>query len=406
VHRRAFARRLFGASLAATVGPAIVRAAPPKLRIGLILPRSGPLAAMGQSCQRGAELAPELLRERLGVDIELMNADSASDPVRASALAARLADEGAHVLVGPFDSRSAAAIVPVAEQRRIPFVINTAAAPELTAPGQHFVFRNFPTSRELVHGAFVRLREVLQIGDAPTGDCATAVVFHLDDDFGRAYREAIYAELGAFDDPPVRVLEAFEYSPRARDLHVPVAQARALAPDVALVVCRLNDAIALVREMVRQRWRPPLLLGPGSPGLYEEQFIRALGPNANRALSAVPWLDPTSPLAAALRHAYAARHPRLPLVYHSINVGATFEAVMVVADAFARVPTDHGATLATAIRAGRIAERAMVGGPISFDATGHGGGHDTICLQNIDGRPRVVLPGHLAERSLAPSPGR
>ena len=79
---------------------------------------------------------------------------------------------------------------------------------------------------------------------------------------------------------------------------------------------------------------------------------------------------------------------------------------MVVADAFARVPTDHGATLATAIRAGRIAERAMVGGPISFDATGHGGGHDTICLQNIDGRPRVVLPGHLAERSLAPSPGR
>ena len=142
MRRRAFARCLFGIAAA----PALVRATPQQLRIGLILPRTGPLAVMGQACLRGAELAPDLLRERLGVDVELMTADSASDPVRASALAARLADEGAHVLVGPFDSRSAAAIVPVVEQRRIPFVINTAAAPELTAPGQRFVFRNFPTS--------------------------------------------------------------------------------------------------------------------------------------------------------------------------------------------------------------------------------------------------------------------
>lgn len=397
MHRRAFARCLLGAPLAAAAGPAIVRAAPPKLRIGLILPRSGPLAAMGQSCQRGAELAPELLRERFGVDVELMSADSASDPVRASALAARLADEGAHVLVGPFDSRSAAAIVPVAEQRRIPFVINTAAAPELTSPGQSYVFRNFPTSREVVRGALVRLREILQMGGARTGDPRPAVVFHLDDDFGQAYREAIGAELGASEEPPVRVLEAFAYAPRPRDLPAMVGRAKALAPDVALVVCRLNDAIALVREMVRQGWRPPTLMGPGSPGLYEEQFIRVLGAYARNALSAVPWLDPTSPLTAALERAFSARHPREALAFQAINVGATFEAILVVADAFARVPTDDGTALSGAIRSGRITERAMAGGPIRFDTQGHAGAHESVCLQNLDGRPRIVLPARMSQ---------
>lgn len=397
MRRRAFARCLLGLPAAFSAAPAIVRAAPQKLRIGLILPRTGPLAVMGQSCLRGAELAPDLLRERLGVDVELMIADSASEPLRASALAARLADEGAHMLVGPFDSRSAAAIVPVAEQRRIPFVVNTAAAPELTVPGQRFVFRNFPTSRELVRGALVRLREVLQLGATQSAEPQTAVVFHIDDDFGRAYREAIDAELGLSDEPAVRVVEAFAYAPRPRDLSAQVQRAKALAPDVALVVCRLNDAITLVREMVRQRWRPPTLMGPGSPGLYEEQFIRVLGVHAREGLSAVPWLDPTSSLTAAIERAFAARHPRDAMVFQAINVGATFEAILVAADAFARVPTDDGTALATAIRSTRIVERAMAGGPIRFDANGHGGTHESVCLQNLDGQPRVVLPGRLAQ---------
>ncbi|MFO1199944.1 MAG: ABC transporter substrate-binding protein [Burkholderiaceae bacterium] len=393
MRRRAFARCLFGIAAA----PALVRATPQQLRIGLILPRTGPLAVMGQACLRGAELAPDLLRERLGVDVELMTADSASDPVRASALAARLADEGAHVLVGPFDSRSAAAIVPVVEQRRIPFVINTAAAPELTAPGQRFVFRNFPTSRELVRGALARLGEVLQMGPGAAPSPRPAVVFHLDDEFGRAYREAIDAELAASGDPPVKILETFAYARQPRDLPARVRHAKALAPDVALLVCRLNDAIVLVREMVHQGWMPPTLLGPGSPGLYEAQFIRALGAHARHALSAVPWLDPTSPLTEAIERADAARRPREPLVFQSINVGATFEAILVAADAFARVPTADGLALATAIRAGRIAERAMAGGPIRFDDSGHCGAHESVCLQNLGGRPRVVLPARLAQ---------
>src|SRR5258707_11911391 len=44
-----------------------------------ILPRSGYLGFIGQSCQKGADLAPGVIKQMLGVDIELMNADFESN---------------------------------------------------------------------------------------------------------------------------------------------------------------------------------------------------------------------------------------------------------------------------------------------------------------------------------------
>ena len=64
-----------GASAALAGFPAIVRAQPAKLKVGVILPRSGVQGQIGQSCQMGADIAPALIKDLLGVDIELMNAD-------------------------------------------------------------------------------------------------------------------------------------------------------------------------------------------------------------------------------------------------------------------------------------------------------------------------------------------
>ena len=146
-------RRNFNKALAAagalSLAPGYVRAQSPKLKIGVILPKSGYLSFIGQSCQKGADLAPGVIKDLLGVDIELMNADFESNVDTARTRAERLIQEGANVLVGPFDSGAAAAIAQVAEQRGVPFVINIAAAPQITEQGYKFVFRNFPTAIDL-----------------------------------------------------------------------------------------------------------------------------------------------------------------------------------------------------------------------------------------------------------------
>jgi branched-chain amino acid transport system substrate-binding protein len=121
--------------------PATVRAQPRRLKVGVIQPRLGVLAQLGQSCQRGADLASVVIGERLGVELELMSADFESNPELSRSRAERLIDEGAQVLVGPFDSGAAAVASQVAEQRRVSCAINIAAAPQLTEQGYRFTFR-------------------------------------------------------------------------------------------------------------------------------------------------------------------------------------------------------------------------------------------------------------------------
>ena len=149
MQRRQF-NKAIAASLALSAFPAIVRAQAQKLKVGVILPRSGYLGFIGQSCQKGADLAPGVIKEILGVDVELMNADTESNVNTARSRAERLIEQGAHVLVGAFDSGHTSAIAQVAEQRGVPLVVNIAAAPQITEQGYKFVFRNFQTAGDIV----------------------------------------------------------------------------------------------------------------------------------------------------------------------------------------------------------------------------------------------------------------
>ncbi|HLS86507.1 MAG TPA: ABC transporter substrate-binding protein, partial [Burkholderiales bacterium] len=114
--RRQFTQAAAALAAASAFSPfGIVRAQSQKLKVGVILPRSGHLSFIGQSCQMGADLAPDVIKEMLGVELELMNADFESNVDTARTRAERLIQEGAHVLVGPFESGAAAAIAQVAE---------------------------------------------------------------------------------------------------------------------------------------------------------------------------------------------------------------------------------------------------------------------------------------------------
>src|SRR5678816_3037158 len=191
MQRRQFNKAL-GATLALSAFPGIVKAQSQKLKVGVILPRSGYLGFIGQSCQKGADLAPGVIKEMLGVDIELMNADFESNVDTARTRAERLIQEGAHVLVGPFDSGAAAAIAQVAEQRGVPLIINIAAAPQITEQGYKFVFRNFQTAGDIVKNGLDLIGELFT---ATKSSPTTAVYMHVNDTFGQAMTKGITAVL-------------------------------------------------------------------------------------------------------------------------------------------------------------------------------------------------------------------
>ena len=394
--RRRFNALAGGGSAAVALGgfPAIVRAQATKLKVGVILPRSGVQAQLGQSCQRGADISPGLVKELYGVDIELMSVDFETNVEIARSRAEKLINEGANLLVGPFDSGAASAIAQVAEQRKVPFVINIAAAPAITEQGYRYTFRNFMTSVDLIRNGLGLYRDLFQATNTAPRTC---VLMHVNDTFGMANKGAIDRILPTLNYLPFKIVETISYDPAARDLSVEVSKAKASGAEIVMLVARLNDSILLVREMVKQRYSPMGIISPGSPGMYEEPFYKALGKYSEYCISNIPWYDPKSKLTAMVDKAFTKAFPQDKLMFHALNVGFTVESLLVAGDAFRRARTTDGGALADAIRQTRITERMMLGGPIAFNAKGQNTENASACIQNRGLRPQVVLPASSAE---------
>ena len=160
-----FTRRTFlktavtGAVIAGSPRP--LRAQPKTFKIGAVHPVTGPLAEPGQACRLGAQMAVDAvnaaggIKSKGGLKLELIVGDTQTKPENGRVEAERVVSNGAQMLLGSFDSGSTAAMVSVAQQRRVPFLVDIAAADPITAnvaksvrEGQQkvqYVYRNFPT---------------------------------------------------------------------------------------------------------------------------------------------------------------------------------------------------------------------------------------------------------------------
>ena len=146
--------------------------------------------------------------------------------------------------------------------------------------------------------------------------------------------------------------------------------------------------------MVKQRWNPMGVVSPGSPGLYEEQFAKALGKHAQYCITNTVWFNPKNAITQAFAAAFKKRFPKDDLAFHGINATYTFDAILIAADAFKRAKTTDPKALAEAIRQTNIAatDRVTFGGPIKFNGKGQVEGNRSVVLQNLGGKPTVVLP--------------
>jgi branched-chain amino acid transport system substrate-binding protein len=397
-------RRRLGLSVAAlgalaAAGPfPIARAQTTALKVGVLLPRSGFLALIGQQCQRGCDLAVPILKD-MGYAVELMNADTESKPDVARTQAEKLIRDGAHILTGAFESGATAAIAQVCEQNGVPFVINIGADPAITEQGYRFTFRNFPTSIMLGTSGLSLFNELFKAtGVSPK----TAVLMHANDTFGMSMLKGINALMPKLN-LPFTIVETIAYDPQARDLSIEVAKAKAAKADLHIAVTRSNDPILMVREMVKQKYEPMGIISPGSPGMYERQFRTVLGKYAEYVISNVPWFDPKQPLAQALEAAFTKTYPDQDF---ELDVGFSFEGILVCADAAKRAGSTKPEALVGALKATNISNRPMIGGTIRFNEKGQNVDLHSASVQILGNKPTVVLPTDVAEaKPVFPMPG-
>jgi branched-chain amino acid transport system substrate-binding protein len=152
------------AGLIATFAVAGARADDKVIKIGALLPISGPGSYFGVQDKQGIELAIEQLN-KTGVNghkFEVRYEDSACSPLPATQAAKRLLEQfKPDVVLGEECSDATLAIMPVVEEAKVPLINAGSSAIKITEPGNPWTFRIFPNEVmqgvDIANNAYKRL---------------------------------------------------------------------------------------------------------------------------------------------------------------------------------------------------------------------------------------------------------
>ena len=117
------------------------------IKIGGLLPMSGPGAYFGAQDKQGIELALEELNKSgiNGYKFAVQYEDSACSPLPASQAAKRLLDQyKPDIIIGEECSDATLAIMPIVEQAKVPLLNAGSSALKITDPGNPYTFRIMP----------------------------------------------------------------------------------------------------------------------------------------------------------------------------------------------------------------------------------------------------------------------
>jgi branched-chain amino acid transport system substrate-binding protein len=410
ISRRRFVAGAGVASGTLTLGfPALLRAQAPTVKVGVIHPATGPLAEPGQACRAGAQMAADEINAAGGIKalggarLELILGDTQSKPEVARPEAERLVNGGAQLLLGAFSSGDSAAIVPVAQQRQVPFLIDVSAADPITAnvaksvkDGQQkvqYVYRCFPT------GTMFGQRAVQFMGGIFNEAKVTpkrVVLMYANDLFGQVQARSFQAAHKAAS-PPWDIVEVIPWPEPPADLSTEVARLKAAKPDIIAPITRPASALLLLPEIVRQRVEAMGIISPGSPGLYEAGQIEKLKTDIEFVMDNVPWPDFKNPRTRKVADDYTKRTGGKTFDTNSVF---SYDGMYILADVLERAKSTKGDAVVDAIKQTRFTGALAVSvGPVVFNEIGDNAGASTAMIQILGQKPLVVWPKASAEQS-------
>jgi len=226
------------------------------IRIGTLLPLTGPLAAMGESVRDLLSAHFAALNERGGIHgrrLELEVVPLPGDGPQARAATRRLLEQGrVFAVIAPFSVGVEAELSSAAAAAQVPVLGPLTLFPEDVHASNQLVFHVLPGVVEL---AQVLARHAA--GEPGLADRPIALL-HPPTAGGQATAEAVRARLtqAGWRDTPSRPLPSTASAPKL------AGELRSLGVGAVLVLGTGGDIAALAREGARTGWTPQLLL-PG-----------------------------------------------------------------------------------------------------------------------------------------------
>jgi branched-chain amino acid transport system substrate-binding protein len=349
-------------------------AAQQPIKIGVIEPLTGSVAYNGQASLNGAKLAVERRNASggvLGRKIELVIEDGQCRPANSVNAAEKLIQRDKVVAVqGAFCSSATAAVMPIAEKYKTPFITGVSSKADLTEKGFQYFFRSAETDRLMSKTFSKILAEKLQL--------KSVAYIGVNDDWGRGGVEDFSKDLEAMGVKTV-MKEYFDHG--ATDFYTLLTKLRASKADGVFVAAETQDGSILVKQF-KEIGLQLKIFGVGSWATAD--FIGLTGPASEGIYAAVPYVSSLpGERNKAFVDLYAAAYKEKPGKYGA----AGYNSMNILLDAIARA----GRTDADAIRdALRKTDYLAPNGRYRFTDKGEGYGFDVALVQIVNKMPTVV----------------
>jgi branched-chain amino acid transport system substrate-binding protein len=293
-------RAALATGIATLAAPAVLRAAPAAIKLGVIHPVTGALAFSGNQCRLGATMAiadvnaAGGIKSMGGAKIEALLGDAQGRAEIAASLVDQMADAGASGFTGCFASNLGLTATTAAAKYNIPFSIDSGIVDSITTRGLKNVFRFFPNLTMTISGAMPALDGINKAAGSPA---KTAVLIHESGVFGTSTAKAVADGLAKIG---IKVLGTFAHATPTRDFTNIVLQTKALAPDLVMMTNYENEYVLCARTIVQQRV-PLMAMFSVLGGGFNLKFAKEAPEVAENMMDFNHWYNVKDPRSAAFR---------------------------------------------------------------------------------------------------------
>ncbi len=259
------------------------------VKIGSIIPLSGPSASVGLQAKQAREMAMEEINAAGGVKalggakFEMVYADSESKPEKGVQEAERLINtEKVHILSGCWNSAVTYPVTAVAERYGMPFIVPVSVADKITEQGFKTVFRIAAKDSWWTRDQFAFLKDMEAEFNSPIKKVAFV---YENGDWGTGFA-AQWKKLA--EQAGYEVVLDEPYPSTSTDLSPVVQKIKRARPDVLMMVSNAADAILLTNTIAEYNVQLKAIIGSGG-GHADPSFLKAAGKNAAQLFDIVEW---------------------------------------------------------------------------------------------------------------------
>ena len=309
------------------------------IKIGLVTALSGQSAKSGEAISRGIGLAIDEVNAAggvLGRPLELVARDDEANPSKGVLAARELIQRvGVVALVGGLDTPVSMAIVPIANQMKVPFLGPWAAGTGITRNGaaDNYAFR--------VSAVDALVDEALVAYAIKTHQAKKPGMILVNNAWGESNQQGLTAALKTAGLPAAGI-EKYEASDV--DMVPQLTRLKEAGADTLFLVGNVGPSAQVVKSLDRMGWSVPVVSHWGPAG---GRFDELAGPSAAKVhfIQTFTFAGNTSPKAMAVLDALKAKYPAIKSmadVTPAVGIANAYDATHLLALAIGEAKSTKG----------------------------------------------------------------